>query len=108
MRMTKLFILGLAVTIFSQNIFAKTYRATELTGELVSEIMTSQDETYIVEFRNGDQIPVNFEAEGDLFDSKNNINNILNIKKNFWLKIENNSILISFDETDYLSLKDVL
>ena len=72
MRTLKLFILCAAIMAFSNNLYAVTQvRATDLTSDQVSEILASQNQIYIVEFRNGDQIPINFEAEGDLFDSKN-------------------------------------
>jgi len=108
MKILKIMIAALLVVSFSSNVFAKNIRATELSNTLIAQLLTDKNKNYVVEFRSGDQIPLNFEAKGDLFDSTENINNVLNIKKDFFIKIANDTVSISLNGSNYLSLNDAI
>ena len=86
---------------------ADNIRATNLNSVIVSDLLLSK-KTHVVEFRQGDQVPLNFKADGDLFDSKNDFDNILNIKRTFFIKVSQNNISLSMDGNVYKPIKEAI
>ena len=108
MNFSKLLIIGLLITCFQANAGTVNIKANELNNDVISKIFSSPNTEYVVEFREGDLVPFNLSAEGDLFESKENTNNILKIKKDFFVKVSSHQVLISFDSENYKNLKEVI
>lgn len=87
---------------------AKTIRASALGASVWSEITKGKLSDVIIEFRQGDELPVSFSAEGDLFETTQSSVGYVGIKKNFWIKLQNNKILMSLDNLSFKEIKDVI
>ncbi len=87
---------------------AKTIRATEMNGSLWSRLTAASAEDLIVEFRQGDELPVSFSAEGDLLETSRVGTSYVSVKRNFWLKLENNDVQMSLDGTAFKPIKDMV
>lgn len=106
MKLTNLIIAGLFLVGLSAQ--AKTIRATDLGSSVWAEISKGTLNDVTIEFRQGDQLPVSFSAEGDLFETTQNSVGYVGIKKNFWIKLQNNNILMSLDNSTFNNIKDVI
>ena len=98
-------ILGILLTGVAE---AKTIRATEMNSSLWSRLTAGTAEELIVEFRQGDELPVSFTAEGDLLETTRTGTSYVSVKRNFWLKLQNDNIQMSLDGAAYKSIKDVI
>jgi hypothetical protein len=87
---------------------AKTVRATEMNGTLWSNLSKGALSDIIIEFRQGDELPVNLTAEGDLMETTQTATSYIGIKRNFWLKVQNTKIQISLDGTNFKEMNEVL
>ncbi len=87
---------------------AKTIRATEMSGSLWSRLTAGSAEELIVEFRQGDELPVSFSAEGDLLETSRVGVSYVQVKRSFWLKLENNDVQMSLDGTAFKPIKDMV
>src|SRR5690606_15542266 len=74
---------------------ARTVRATELTSKIWSQLDKGEIEDLIVEFRQGDEIPVTLQTEGDLLETKSANPSYVGVKRSFWVRMEQNQILMS-------------
>ncbi|HEY8271096.1 MAG TPA: hypothetical protein VIG33_09440 [Pseudobdellovibrionaceae bacterium] len=86
---------------------AQTLRATDIDSATWMKIFSGQLRDLIVEFRQGDEIPTTLTAEGDFFETLRTQPTPLSIKKNFWMKVEQNNLLFSLDGTDFKPLPQV-
>lgn len=86
----------------------RTVRATELSGSMWSDLTKGKLSDVVVEFRQGDELPVTFEAEGDLIETRRASVSTIGVKKNFWLRLSQNDVEISFDGTRFHKLGDAL
>jgi hypothetical protein len=82
-------------------------RATDLDSGTWAKVFSGQLQDLIVEFRQGDEIPVMLSAEGDFFESLRSQPTPLSIKKNFWMKVNKNTLLFSLDGNDFKPLPQV-
>ena len=62
-------------------------RATELGINFLTKIQKGEIQNVTIEFREGDHLPINIRAEGDLFESVDNNSTLIEIKKNFFIRI---------------------
>jgi hypothetical protein len=85
---------------------ARTLRATEMSSTLWAELMAGEGEGLVVEFRQGDQLPVNFSAKGDLLETVQPGLAYVNVKRGFWLKLERDELLMSLDGQAFRPLKE--
>lgn len=106
MKLAKLIVAGLFLVGLSAQ--AKTIRATDLGSSIWSEIGKGKLCDVTIEFRQGDELPVSFSAEGDLFETSQASVGYVGIKKNFWIKLQGNSILMSLDSSTFKDIKDVI
>ena len=72
-----------------------------------SSVAATEEEKEVAEFRQGDQIPVSFLAEGDLIETSQSAVNYVVVKRTFWLKKENDEIMISLDGTNFKPFKEL-
>lgn len=85
---------------------AKTVRATEITPGMLAQLKSN--DALVVEFRQGDQLPVNISAVGDLIETAGSGSTVVTVKRNFWLMLQNNDVQISLDGSTYKPIKEVL
>lgn len=86
----------------------KVMRATDMGATMWSDLTSGKLGDVVVEFRQGDELPVTFEAEGDLIETRKASVSYVGIKKNFWLRLSQNDIEISLDGTTFKKLNKVL
>ena len=87
---------------------AKIVRATEMNSSLWSHLTAGSSEELIVEFRQGDELPVTFSSEGDLLGTTQVGTSYVIVKKSFWLKLQNNDGQMSLDGIIYKPINDVV
>jgi len=87
---------------------AKSVRATEMTGALWSDMSRGTLNDVIVEFRQGDELPVTLNAQGDLIETTQTATSYIGVKKNFWLRMQRSQVQISLDGTNFKDLRQVL
>jgi hypothetical protein len=101
-------IVGACILLFAGLSEAKTIRATELGEALWSNLSKGDLDGMIVEFHEGDELPVNLSAEGDLLETTRSASSFVAVKKNFWIKAKQNKLRISFDGATYKDITDAL
>jgi hypothetical protein len=106
MKLTTLIIAGLFLVGLSAQ--AKTIRATDLGSSVWSEIRKGKLSDVTIEFRQGDELPVSFSADGDLFETTQSSVGYVGIKRNFWIKLQNSNILMSLDNSNFKDIKEVI
>jgi hypothetical protein len=86
---------------------AKTVRASDMTSEMWSQLNVSGMEDFIIEFRQGDQLPVTVAFQGDFVETSQQATSYVTVKRNFWIKPEVANIKISLDGLKYKNIGDV-
>lgn len=86
----------------------RVLRASEMNSEQWSEILKNGSEEVTVEFRQDDEIPVSFSAQGDLLETSKSGISYVQVKKSFWLKLQNNDVVLSLDGTNFKPLNQVI
>jgi len=87
---------------------AKTIRATEMNSSLWSSLSNRALSELIIEFRQGDELPVSITAEGDLMETTQSATSYIGVKKNFWLKVQQDEIQMSLDGTNFKNINEVV
>ncbi|MFN7685700.1 MAG: hypothetical protein ACK5QT_09860 [Oligoflexia bacterium] len=87
---------------------ARTVRATELTPQVWSQFDKGEISDLTVEFRQGDEIPVTLQTEGDLLETKSASPTYIGVKRSFWVRMEQNQILMSLDGTHFKPFNQVI
>lgn len=98
-------ILGLQV---SAQGASKALRVAEISPLLWTQFNKGEIKDLAIEFRLGDRLPVNLQAEGDLFETSEVNASYLVVKRSFWLRVEQNDMLMSLDGTTYKQVKDLV
>jgi hypothetical protein len=93
------------LTSFAQ---AKTIRATELNAGFWSQLQSRAAGDVTVEFRQGDEIPVTFSAQGDFLESTQSGTTYVSVKRNFWIKIVGNDLEMSLDGATFKPLDQMV
>lgn len=86
----------------------KVVRATDMADNMWSDLSKGKLGDVSIEFRQGDQLPVTFEAQGDLIETRQTSVSYIGIKKNFWLRVRRNEVEISWDGATFKKLNEVL
>ncbi len=86
----------------------KALRASEMNPKQWSEVLADTNHKYIVEFRKGDELPVSFDVEGDLLETNKSSVSYVGVKKNFWMRLSDNNVEISFDGSSFQDLTKAL
>jgi hypothetical protein len=66
---------------------AKTFRASDMTSDDWSHLVTEGEERVVIEFRHGDEIPVSLVSEGDLLETVQTGVTYVKVKQSFWLRV---------------------
>lgn len=102
-------IAGVLILIAGAPAYSKTVRATEIDSSTWAALEApGHHEETIIEFRQGDQLPVSLSAEGDLLETNQASVGTIGVKRNFWIRVVKNDVEISFDGTSYKAFKDAL
>ncbi|MEN0059524.1 MAG: hypothetical protein AAGB31_11865 [Bdellovibrio sp.] len=110
MKSVKMKLLVVGVLLLSGVVQAsgKVIRATEMGTTMWSDLTKGKLGDVVVEFRQGDELPVEFEAQGDLIETRQTSVSYVGIKRNFWLRFSQNDVEISLDGTTFKKLNEVL
>lgn len=87
---------------------AKTIRATDMTSTQWSQLYSGQGQDLVVEFREGDELPVTLEAEGDLVETRKASTTYISVKKHFWMKLMQNDLVLSLDGQNFLPVSKLI
>lgn len=87
---------------------AKTIRATEMNSDLWAKLTAGVSSELIVEFRQGDELPVTFASKGDFLETVQVGTSYVEVKRDFWLRLQGNDVQMSLDGTTYQPIKDVV
>jgi len=104
----KLAILAACIFVMAGVAEAKTVRATEIGESLWSKLSTGALSEIVIEFRRGDELPVNLRVEGDLLETTHSATSYIGVKRNFWLKVQQNNVQFSFDGVNYSEITEAL
>lgn len=83
-------------------------RVSKLSPELIAKIQKGEVENLVVEFKEGDRLPVNLKAEGDLFESVDSNPTFVEVKKDFYVKVTGSNIHMSFDGINFKPINELL
>ena len=101
-----------ALLLLSTQLFAqgttKVVRATKLSPALWGQFHKGEIECLQVEFRQGDEIPVQLNAEGDLLETSESNPSYVTVKRGFWVQMKQDDVQISFDGTNYKPFKEAI
>ena len=86
----------------------RTLRASEVNGQMWSDLQQGKLENITFEFRQGDEIPMTFEAQGDFLETRQASVSYITVKRNFWIKTKNNDLKVSLDGRNFKKLEDVM
>ena len=86
----------------------RTVRATDLDGKTWSELRSPDFEGLVVEFRQGDRLPVLLQAQGDLVESEESRPSMLLVRRSFWIRVESKAVLVSLDGSSFRPVNEVL
>ena len=73
-----------------------------------SELYQGKMQEVTIEFREGDELPMTFVAEGDLFATSQSPVTYISIKRNFWIKISENALVMSLDGVTFKPFTQVI
>lgn len=104
----KLLVMGMLLLSGAAQASGKVVRATDMGTTIWSDLTKGKLGDVVVEFRQGDELPVTFEAQGDLIETRQTSVSYVGIKKNFWLRLSQNDVEISLDGTTFKKLNEVL
>ncbi|MGZ3772222.1 MAG: hypothetical protein ACXVCY_00010 [Pseudobdellovibrionaceae bacterium] len=100
--------LAFCVILSAELALAKNIRATEMTDSQWSQLYSGKLIDCVIEFREGDNLPVTFAAEGDLFTSTQSSVAHVGVKRNFWVRVNEKNVEMSLDGINYKPINDVV
>lgn len=83
-------------------------RSAKLNAEYLNKIQKGEIDNAVIEFLEGDRLPINIKAGGDLFESVDSNPTFVEVKKHFFVKIMKSNITMSFDGETFKSIKELL
>lgn len=103
---TTALVMGLLIS--TQFAEARTIRATEMSGSKWAQLTQGKLQDLVVEFREGDELPMTFVAEGDLIATTHSPITYVTIKRSFWLKAGHNTLDMSLDGNTFKPFNQVI
>lgn len=103
----RLLVVGMLLCCGIAQAHGKVVRATELRGTMLSDFTRGKLGNMVVEFRQGDELPLSFEAHGDLIETRQPLVSSVGIKKDFWLRLIQQDVEISLDGTTFKKIGEV-
>jgi hypothetical protein len=100
--------LTLGVILLAGAAHSKTFHAGDMTSNQWSQLMASGPQEVVVEFRQGDEIPISFASEGDLLETSQTGISYVKVKRSFWVRIHQNDIEMSLDGSTFKPFKEVI
>lgn len=86
----------------------RAIRATELDSKTWTQLTQGKAQDLLVEFRQGDRLPLSLVVQGDLLESHNPSAQDILVKRNFWIQADRSKIRISLDGRDFREIPEVL
>ena len=86
----------------------KTFRASEMKNADWSRLGKAGDDEMMVEFRQGDELPLTFSAEGDFLETTRNEISLLHVKRDFWLRAKGDKLDASLDGMSFRPLNELM
>lgn len=83
---------------------ASAIRAQDMDQATWGKAFAGQLKDYLIEFRQGDILPVSFTVEGDFFETQQAQATPLKIKKDLWMKVDGSKFEFSLDGTNFKPL----
>jgi hypothetical protein len=83
-------------------------RVSKLSPELMNKIQKGQVQNLVVEFKQGDRLPVNLKAVGDLFESVDSNPTFVEVKRDFYVKVSGPNVHMSFDGLNFKPINELL
>ena len=89
---------------------AKIVRIYDLQDQDFEDLDGKKIDELIIEFRQGDKLPLTLKAEGDLIESssKSAVPTDFLIKRNFWIKFERDALTMSLNGDNFGPVSDSL
>lgn len=86
---------------------ASTMRAQDIDQETWGKVFAGQLKDFLIEFRQGDTLPVSVTAEGDFFETAQAQTTPLKMKKDVWMKVDGTKYEFSLDGKTFKPLPQV-
>jgi hypothetical protein len=99
--------IAMSSSLFAQNI-VKSVRANELTPQIWNEYNKGEIQELLIEFQQGDKLPVTFQAEGDLLETTEANPSYVTVQRSFWVQMKQNSLQLSLDGTHFKPFKKLI
>lgn len=87
---------------------SKSIRASDMTTEQWAQLTASGPQDLIVEFRQGDEVPLTFSSEGSLLESIQTGVSYVKVKRSFWIQLQKNEAKISLDGITFKPLREII
>ena len=94
--------------IMSQAVASSSIRATNLNPKVWSEFESGKTSEILVEFRQGDRLPVTFQAQGDFLETSESNPSYVTVKRPFWVNFSKTKITMSLDGSRFQPIQDVV
>ena len=87
----------------------KKIRFSDISSKEFKNILNGNPADLVVEFRQGDQIPISINAVGDIFETRDSEPNHLVVKRSFFLKFDQMpTLLMSWDGERFVPFKELV
>lgn len=106
--MKRIILTALVVFAMSPWAQARIVRAADVSPAMWRQIESGKAADTVIEFRQGDELPITLTAEGDLVETVRSGVTSIAIKRTFWLRILANVIEISLDGSTFKPIPQVL
>lgn len=83
-------------------------RVSKLGPEMMTKIQKGEVKNLVVEFKEGDRLPVNLKAEGELFESVDSNPIFVEVKKDFYVKVTGSNVQMSFDAVNFSPINELI
>ena len=100
--------IALCILLIAYGAQAKTVRATELDRAAWTKVGNGVLGDMTIEFRQGDQLPINLKAEGDLVETPQPIPSTITVKRNFWIRSQSSKLQFSLDGQNFKDISDAI
>lgn len=110
MRLKMMVLVLASILATAVNAQAKTtrIRATDLRSSVWAQLSKLTSDDLLVEFQQGDELPITIESKGDLLETHQTGLNTVIVKKNFLVHFSQAGVEISFDGHTYKKIGDAL
>jgi hypothetical protein len=102
---SSIFKTAVLVLMFASPAYSKTMRYSDM-SETDFGTFLSGESGDVAEFRSGDILRLKVKVSGDILESINDPATEIFVKKSFFLKVEDQDLMLSWDNIEFLAMKD--